>query len=115
MGIATMENINLSVEDLQEEFQQEVWGKGIEVFKIITFYNNAKHTFLLRSLELDVEQNIIMFSDLDGLIAENHFFTLSFLKEQIYSIQKVYESEHSYCYQINLLDKIFKIYPLESM
>lgn len=77
----------LMVEELIDGVEYLVLCQGVEVFKVTEVYTNGtKKSYLLRGLEIETENGIVIGSDMDDVLLDQNYVLQGFLADSVATI-----------------------------
>lgn len=104
----------LTINELVESIDMEVHNNGATLFKITeSFPKKGRCIYLVREVEVEEEDGIILFHDRDDVIFSNHLVTSSFLKSSIINIIKMRTAQDELeCYRLLFKNGEVQIQPI---
>jgi len=79
----------ITLEELADDIDMLIWQKGITFFKVTEdFKNNEGRTYLVRGLNVGIEEEVVCCHDYDDVIFSNDFMLKAFLKKCVTSIKR---------------------------
>lgn len=95
----------ISLEELAESIELLKYETGMEIFKITeSSIKRGKVTYLIRYLQIELEDGIVIGSDLDNILLENMHALSGLVKKSVQKVYKIYANNE--CDELDY----FKIY-----
>ena len=106
----------ITMDELVETLSMEVFEEGTDLFKITQSYiGKGKCVHLVRLLDVDDEDEVIIFNDPDGIIKSNHLTLSGFLKSSLKRISRYLSVDTlKSCYKLQFETGFVMIEPLIS-
>ena len=112
--VNTLVEKEITIEEMIESINNEANDNGTTLLKIIeTFPKKGKDIHLVRTIEIETEDEFVMFSDCDEIIESNNLMIMYFLKESIVKVTKCHSDEEELdSYKMVFKDGTVEIQPL---
>ncbi|MDD3172933.1 MAG: hypothetical protein PHF63_04630 [Herbinix sp.] len=104
----------LTIDEFVESLVMEDCNNGVTLFKITeNFQNHEKKVHLIRTIEVEEEDGVILFYDSDGVIVSNRLVIGNLVRSCIQKVSTYHqEDEVLDCYKLYFNDGLIVIQPI---